>query len=334
MSGGERVRVSEGRRTFLKMAIALGAAAPLAAGSDGLAGGRLLGEVKALLLPPGGTLEERARRKERELVEWCEEQASRACAERGSDSQECRLAKARCGSIEVKATGARPGASFAMALDLNKCIGCRRCVYACVMENNNGRNLRIEWIHVLELHREEFELVNSARDYDSAPKEGRVYVPVACMQCDNPPCVMAYPVRATWKEEDGIVVVDYDRCIGCRYCAVACPYGARRFNWAKPEVPFEELNPNMHILGNVPRQVHVIEKCTWCIQRTRSGGIPACVEVCPVGARSFGDLNDPSSPVRVIIEKYGAFALKPEAGTRPRFFYYFGPGKVPPRTSE
>jgi Fe-S-cluster-containing dehydrogenase component len=161
-----------------------------------------------------------------------------------------------------------------------------------------------------------------------------VYIPMACMHCEDPPCVMVCPVVATFKEPDGIVVVDYDRCIGCRYCMTACPYGARRFNWRKPRVPANEINPNMHILGNVLRQPHVMEKCTWCIQRSRDGGVPACVEVCPVGARVFGDLNDPSSPIRQVLEEYGAFVLRPEAGTKPRFFYYFGPARTPPKKEE
>ena len=197
------------------------------------------------------------------------------------------------------------------------------------MENNQGRNLGIEWIRVLEASREEAqELMGAKWYYTKAPKKEKVYIPIACMHCEDPPCVMVCPVKATWKEPDGIVVVDYDTCIGCRYCMVACPYGARHFNWAKPFVPVEELNPNMHVLGNIPRQVHVMEKCTWCIQRTRDGGVPACVEACPVGARVFGDLNDPESPIRRIAEEYGLFVLKPEAGTKPRFFYFFGPART------
>ena len=219
-----------------------------------------------------------------------------------------------------------------MALDINKCIGCRRCAYACVMENNQGRNLGIEWIKVVETPRDNaLELLHANLYYTEAPKEDKVYIPIACMHCEDPPCVMVCPVRATWKEPDGIVVIDYDRCIGCRYCMAACPYGARHFNWAKPYVPPTEINPNMHILGNVLRQPHVTEKCTWCIQRVRDGGVPACVEVCPIGARVFGDLNDPESPVRRVLEEYGGFVLKPEAGTNPRFFYFFGPRRTPPR---
>jgi Fe-S-cluster-containing dehydrogenase component len=278
-------------------------------------------------------LEARAKAKERELKEWCKKEADKLCREKGENSVECKEARKRCELITVKATPAKKGVRYAMALDLNKCIGCRRCIYACVMENNTGRNLGIEWIRILELSRmEALELLGAEWYYDGeVPEEDKVYVPIACMHCENPPCVQVCPVRATWKEPDGIVVVDYDKCIGCRYCQVACPYGARRFNWTKPVVPVQQLNPNMHILGNVPRQVHVMEKCTWCIQRVRDGGVPACVEACPVGARVFGDLNDPNSPIRRIAKEYGLFVLKPEAGTKPRFFYFFGPQRTPPR---
>lgn len=276
----------------------------------------------------------RALAKERELKEWCAREAERICREYGSASQVCQWVRKLSEHIVVKATEAVKGKKFAMALDLNKCIGCRRCAYACVMENNVGRGLGIEWIKVLSMPREDMEFTKAELYYGpEAPREDRVYVPVACMHCDQPPCVMVCPVKATWKEEDGIVVIDYDRCIGCKYCIAACPYSARYFNLTTPKVPVEQLNPNMHIFGNVPRPVHVVEKCTWCIQRTRSGGTTACVEVCPVGARVFGDLNDPKSPIRHVIEKYGGFVLKPEAGTRPRFFYFFGPARTPPRTS-
>jgi molybdopterin-containing oxidoreductase family iron-sulfur binding subunit len=104
--------------------------------------------------------------------------------------------------------------------------------------------------------------------------------------------VKACPVRATWTESDGIVVVDYNWCIGCRYCMAACPYEGRNFNWGDPVLPPEELNPETHYLGNRPRMRGVVEKCTFCIQRVREGRYPACVEICPVGARKFGNLLD------------------------------------------
>ena len=118
---------------------------------------------------------------------------------------------------------------------------------------------------------------------EMVPEKGYFYMPVQCQQCKNPPCVKVCPVHATWQETDGITVIDYDWCIGCRYCEAACPYWARRFNFTKPSIPKERLNPDMAYLGNRPRRQGVMEKCHFCIQRTRAGRYPACVEVCPVG---------------------------------------------------
>jgi Fe-S-cluster-containing dehydrogenase component len=106
-------------------------------------------------------------------------------------------------------------------------------------------------------------------------------MPVQCQQCDKPPCVSVCPVEATWKESDGIVVVDYNWCIGCRYCEAACPYHARRFNWTKPEVPAAEINPDQGYLSNRLRPQGVMEKCTFCLHRSRQGKLPACLEACP-----------------------------------------------------
>ena len=128
---------------------------------------------------------------------------------------------------------------------------------------------------------------------EQVPEKDAFYMPIACMQCEKPPCVKVCPVRTTYREPDGIVVIDYNWCIGCRKCMDACPYWARRFNWSTPNLPKEEMNPVTHYLGNRPRMRGVVEKCTWCVQRTRQGRYPACVEVCPVGARKFGNLLDP-----------------------------------------
>ncbi len=228
--------------------------------------------------------------------------------------------------MTVADTPALPGVQFAYALDISRCIGCRRCVYACVEENNQSRDPQIHWIRVHSMEKEKgVDLSHSDPYYDpkEVPEEGRFYVPVACQQCENPPCTKVCPVGATWKEEDGIVVIDYDWCIGCRYCMAACPYGARHFNWAEPTVPKAELNPNTHYLGNRPRPKGVVEKCTFCIQRARAGRYPACVEVCPVGARKFGNLLDPDSEIRYIIEKKRVLVLKEDLNTVPRFFYFY-----------
>jgi Fe-S-cluster-containing dehydrogenase component len=230
-------------------------------------------------------------------------------------------------SVTVSGAGPMPGVVFAYALDISRCIGCRRCVYACVAENNQSRDPQVQWIRVLSMDKEhgvDFAHADAYYQPDQVPQEGHFYVPVQCQQCRNAPCTKVCPTGATWTEADGIVVIDYDWCIGCRCCMAACPYGARHFNWRTPSVPAAEINPNMHYLGNRPRPRGVVEKCTFCIQRTRAGRYPACVEACPVGARKFGNLLDPDGEIRYIIDNKRVMVLKEELNTMPKFFYFYG----------
>ncbi|HMR74468.1 MAG TPA: 4Fe-4S dicluster domain-containing protein [Polyangiaceae bacterium] len=216
------------------------------------------------------------------------------------------------------------GVEFGYALNLSVCIGCRRCAEACHIENNHDRSTNNSYIRVLEMEQGSFDMERGSATYDHpVPADGKYYMPVQCQQCDNAPCVKVCPVQATWKESDGIVVVDYNWCIGCRYCEAACPYHARRFNWKKPEVPAEEINPDQAYLSNRIRPQGVVEKCTFCLHRTRQGRLPACLEACPTGARVFGNLLDPDSEIRWVLENKRVFVLKEDLGTRPRSFYYF-----------
>jgi molybdopterin-containing oxidoreductase family iron-sulfur binding subunit len=218
-----------------------------------------------------------------------------------------------------------PGVEYAFALSLTACTGCRQCEYACAEENNTSRDPQIHYIRIVEMDIGSFDLDESEHDYEGlVPADGKVYMPVACQQCANPPCVAACPVNATWREDDGIVVIDYDWCIGCRYCMAACPYGARHFNFAPPAIRPSEINPDQGYLSNRARKVGVMEKCHFCLHRTRRGQLPACQEACPVGARKFGNLLDPHSEVRQILETKRVYILKEELGTMPRFYYYFG----------
>jgi molybdopterin-containing oxidoreductase family iron-sulfur binding subunit len=230
-------------------------------------------------------------------------------------------------SVTVKATPPAEGVLFGYALDLSRCVGCRRCVYACVKENNQSREPQVQWIKVLAMDKEKgFDLQDSDAYYNpkQVPQPGLFYAPLQCQQCRQPPCTKVCPVKATWKEKDGIVVVDYNWCVGCRCCITACPYGARRFNWREPHVPPGELNPETEYLGNRPRSRGVVEKCTFCLQRVRQGLYPSCVEACPVGARKFGNLLDPGSEVRYILENKRVFVLKSELNTRPQFYFFYG----------
>jgi molybdopterin-containing oxidoreductase family iron-sulfur binding subunit len=226
--------------------------------------------------------------------------------------------------ITVGTEPAQDGVVFGYALNISKCKGTRKCVEACVAENNTGRDSSLQYIRVLELDHGDMNLNRADHYYEAetVPRPGKFYLPVQCMQCDNPPCVKACPVEATWQERDGITVVDYDWCIGCRYCMTACPYWARHFNWNEPAVPAEALNPDTHYLGNRPRPRGVVEKCTFCIQRSRKGRQPACVEACPTGARIFGNLLDPDSDIRYVLENKTVFRLKEDLGTEPKFWYF------------
>ena len=257
--------------------------------------------------------------------------------------------------VEVDTTGPQPGMLMGYALNIRKCIGCRRCVKACVEENNQSRGERpgerIEWIQVLRMERGEFTGEKMNHGYpeglgiqvggnayspagqvlegqyyyepEAVPEKEANYMPIACMQCEKPPCVKVCPVRTTYREGDGPVVIDYNWCIGCKMCMNACPYWARRFNLTTPVLPKEAMNPVTHYLGNRPRMRGVVEKCHWCLQRTRHDRYPACVEVCPVGARKFGNLLDPESEVSLILARKNVFRLKAELNTFPKFFYFY-----------
>ena len=227
----------------------------------------------------------------------------------------------------ISTKGAQPNTLWGYGLDLSRCIGCRRCVYACVRENNLSRhNPQTQWIRVLRLKKGNLiNLEESEQFYNppEVPEEGFFYMPVQCQHCENPPCVNVCPVHATWKEPDGLVVVDYNWCIGCRYCMAACPYRGRTFNWSEPKLSADEWNTSVHYLGNRPRYRNVVDKCTFCVQRVRNGRYPACVEACPTGTRKFGNLLDPESEIRYLIEHKRVFRLKEDLNTEPKFYYFF-----------
>lgn len=218
------------------------------------------------------------------------------------------------GAQASKPVGSSPH-SWAMVIDLEKCTGCGYCTLACQAHNDVPPD--ISWTKVnlfAEINGEE------------------VYLPMPCMHCEHAPCVEVCPVKASYYRPDGIVMMDYDRCIGCRYCEVACPYAARSFNWEA----FTGENPAVPEWGQpeVPRRPRgVVEKCSFCYQRIDRGlglgltpgvdeaATPACVVACPVGARTFGDLNDPSSPVSVLLREHIPYRLREDLGTNPRVYY-------------
>ncbi|MFQ3566567.1 MAG: 4Fe-4S dicluster domain-containing protein [Aggregatilineales bacterium] len=204
---------------------------------------------------------------------------------------------------------------WGMVINLRTCIGCRYCVYACQAINDVTDSMR--WnVHFI----------------DRTGTSEIFHMTRPCLHCQEAPCVAVCPVSATWVRDDGIVIMDYDKCIGCRYCQVACPYDARRFNWTQREGP-SGLQAEWGSAEVERRPRGVVEKCTFCVHRIDRGlseglipGIdrqatPACVNICPVHARLFGDLNDPDSPVSRAIAENPTFRLREDLGTHPNVYY-------------
>jgi len=212
---------------------------------------------------------------------------------------------------------------FGYAFNISRCKGYMDCVEACVKENNLDRNSKTQYIRIFEMESGQQDPTRGDGKYHhEVPVENKYYMGIQCFHCENAPCIKACPTKATWREPDGIVVVDYDWCIGCRYCMAACPYWGRRFNWGEPEVPKEEINTKQHYLGNRKRMKGVMEKCTFCVQRTRQGKLPACADACPTGSRVFGNLLDPNSEIRYVLKHKKVFRFKEELGTDPKFWYF------------
>lgn len=235
-----------------------------------------------------------------------------------------RLAKLKQGlDIKMSTKGPIEDVLFGYAFNVSRCEGFMECVSACVKENNLDRKTPTQYIRIFEM--EPGELTPELGDgkyYHQVPVDNRFYMGVQCFHCENAPCIKACPTKATWREPDGIVVVDYDWCIGCRYCIAACPYYGRRFNWHNPQVPLDEMTKKQHYLGNRMRSKGQTEKCTFCVQRSREGRLPACVEACPTGARVFGNLLDPESEIRFVLKHKKVFRLKENLGTDPKFWYF------------
>ena len=199
-------------------------------------------------------------------------------------------------------------------VDITKCIGCGKCVKACKLENDVPLEPEYNrtWVERYIITETEEIFVDSPdagidgftaehmnMKYEKLDIRKSFFVPKLCNHCDKPPCVPVCPVGATYSSAEGVVLVNRKACIGCRYCVQACPFGARF------------LDPRLK----------VVDKCTWCYHRITKGLLPACVEVCPVGARMFGDIGDPESPVSRIIKENTMGILKPEVGCENKVYY-------------
>jgi tetrathionate reductase subunit B len=178
-----------------------------------------------------------------------------------------------------------PAKRYAMLIDVRRCIGCHSCSVACKVENEVPPGVFASWVKVVEK--------------GTYPNVGVSFLPSLCNNCEHPICLTNCPVRATWQREDGIVVVDPHRCIGCKYCMASCPYDVRLINPLK----------------------RIVQKCSFCAHRVDAGLEPACVETCLGRARIFGDILDPRSEIHQIMARNSMQVLKPEMGTRPQVYY-------------
>jgi molybdopterin-containing oxidoreductase family iron-sulfur binding subunit len=197
-------------------------------------------------------------------------------------------------------------ARYGMVIDLKRCVGCDTCTMACKATNATTRG--ILWNRVLKYETGKY------------PDSKLNFLPVLCMHCKEPECVKVCPTGATTRRNDGIVVVDDEKCVGCRYCMVACPYASRyyfdkvRTYYPGHMTPFEQMGYKKYRLGTV-------QKCDFCLERVGKGLEPSCVVSCTGNARYFGDLDDPASEVSVLIRDRGGFVLSPEMGTEPSVYY-------------
>ncbi len=219
------------------------------------------------------------------------------------------------------------GERWAMTIDLTKCKsdeGCTDCSKVC-HSAHNVPDIKDEPKHEIKwIWQESFE--------SAFPSQGNEFIneaiehhpiPILCNHCDNPPCTRVCPTQATWKQDNGIVMMDWHRCIGCRYCIAACPYGSRSFNWVDPRGEDEEGHSLIEKQDpDFPtRSKGVVEKCTFCNERLEKGQKPLCVEKCPHGAMAFGDLGDPDSDVRKLLHEKYSIRRKPGLGTQPEVYY-------------
>ena len=206
---------------------------------------------------------------------------------------------------------------FGMVVDMRKCKeDCTDCIDACHLEHNvpdlGNTKEEVKWIWKEKYHN---VFPNKTHQFVSQGTKQKPFLTL-CNQCLDAPCVRVCPTQATFKRPDGIVQMDFHRCIGCRFCMAGCPYGSRSFNWRDPRPYIKEINPKFPT-----RERGVVEKCNFCAERLAKGKIPSCVEVCKEKVLVFGNLNDPDSEIRKVLKENHTIQRKPELGTNPSVFY-------------
>ncbi|HJV20868.1 MAG TPA: 4Fe-4S dicluster domain-containing protein [Sediminibacterium sp.] len=213
---------------------------------------------------------------------------------------------------KLEAREGMAGKKFVMVVDLSRCKNARKCVSAC--QKWHYRPEETEWL-----------TVKLMKDSDKAAP---YWFPKQCFHCDNPPCVKVCPVDATFKRQDGLVLIDNERCIGCKFCMAACPYSTRVFNWTDPVMPEAIANQQYSPETGIPARVGTVEKCDFCPDRSREGLLPPCVEACPNGVFYFGDENedtvsngDETVSFTQLIKDRAAYRFQEELGTKPRVYY-------------
>ena len=198
---------------------------------------------------------------------------------------------------------------WGMAVDLERCIGCWSCAVICKSENDVP--LGMWWNRILT--------EGDGIDRPEVDEHGNLtmqWVPLACQHCDDAPCEKVCPTQATFTTDEGVVLVNAEDCIGCRYCMAACPYGVRVFNWGEPERPFDFDHGMVE-----PRPVGTVEKCSLCVHRLEEGQVPSCVWSCPAQARIFGDLDDDEGDLVTLLAARNATHLLEDKGTHPKVAY-------------
>jgi Fe-S-cluster-containing dehydrogenase component len=296
----KRDETSKKRRDFLKFGLITGSAAT--------AGGIGLFKVFSKANPDKPGEKVKVQTTDGKLAE-VDSGTVKNCCLPGKSSEECQ-------GVAVTNEEARTGIAgrkFVMVIDLAKCEGCAECTKAC------------QKMHYIPSEREWIKVYKMQDGENTTP----YWFPKPCFHCDNPPCTKVCPVNATFKRQDGIVLIDNERCIGCRFCMAACPYSTRYFNWFPPKQTSEMKNIKYSPEQGFPRKIGTVEKCDFCPHMIRQGKMPACVNACTKGVIYFGDENEDAVTnsdgetvgLSDLLKEKAGYRYLEDLGTKPRVYY-------------